>query len=214
MDQVQESPLERPFNTCRLAIYLDGQKRNTLVAGIVSILDAEASQKVVEIRRQLEDELDVQTPIENHYPHFSYQVAEQYDDEKVGEVIQGLAREQDSFDVQTNGIGIFSDTNPLIVYIPVIRSTHLSNFHSRVWGEGRTVGTHFQDYYRPRRWIPHITIAPVERNDVPSVMHLLSEYSFYWEIEIDNIATIQGDAPNRMIEHRSPLGGVVSPDER
>lgn len=184
------------------------------MAGIVSLFDEKISQKIVEIRRRLDDELDVQTPIQNHYPHVSYQVAKQYDDERVAEVIRGLAKEQDQFVVHTNGIGVFSDSSPLIVYIPVVRNTSLSEFHSRVWRGGETAGTGFQDYYRPDRWSPHITIAPVERDELPSVMHLLSEYSFYWDVEIDNIATIQGNAPNRTVEHWTPFSDVFSSEER
>lgn len=184
------------------------------MAGIVSLLDAEASQTVVDVRQRLDDELDVQTPIQNHYPHFSYQVANHYDDERVSEVIRGIANEQEPFTVRTNGIGVFSDSDPLIVYIPVVRDSHLSAFHSRIWGEGETAGSDFQEYYRPERWTPHITIAPVERAELPSVMSLLSEYSFYWDVEVDNIATIQGDAPNRRVKHQTPLGDTFSSEHR
>lgn len=177
--------------------------------GIVSLLDAEASQSVIKIRQRLDDELDVEIPIRNHYPHFSYQVADQYD-KRVPLVIQRLASEQESFAVHTNGIGVFTDSDPLIVYIPVIRDSHLSAFHSRVWDEGETAGTDLQEYYHPERWTPHITIAPVERTELPSVMHLLSEYSFYWDVEIDNIATIHGEAPNRRVTHKTPLSNTFA----
>lgn len=180
------------------------------MAGIVSLIDSETSQTVVEIRRQLDDELGVQTPIQNHYPHFSYQVAEYHDNEEVSEIIQGLANEQEPFVVHTNGIGVFSDSDPLIVYIPVIRDSHLSAFQSRVWEKGKTAGTDFQEYYRPERWTPHITSAPVERDELPSMMDLLNGYSFYWDVEIDNIATIQGDAPNRRVNHRASLSDISS----
>lgn len=183
---------------------------DNIMAGIVSLVDSETSRKVIEIRRQLDDELDVQAPIQNHLPHFSYQVGEYHDNERVSEVIQGLANEKEPFIAHTNGIGVFSDSDPLIVYIPVIRDSHLSGFQSQVWEKGKTAGTDFQDYYRPNRWTPHITIAPVERDELPSVMDLLSGYSFYWDVEIDNIATIQGDAPNRRVDHQTSFSEISS----
>lgn len=184
------------------------------MGGIVSLVDERTSRKITEIRRRLDDELDVQTPIENHYPHFSYQVAKRYDDGRLSEVIRDLAGEREPFVVKTNGIGVFTDSSPLIVYIPVVRDASLSAFHSRVWEMGATTGTDFQEYYRPERWTPHITIAPVERDEFPSVMNLLSEYSFYWDVEVDNLATIRGDPPNRRVEHRSPLGDGDSSAQR
>lgn len=184
------------------------------MAGIVSLLDERATEKVLAVRERLAEELDVQPPFRNHYPHFSYQVAARYDTEQLSEAIDVLAREQDPFVVRTNGIGVFSDSEPLIVYIPVIRDAGLSRFHSRVWDEGTSAGTDLQDYYRPRRWTPHITLAPVDRADLPSVMELLSEYSFYWDVQIENVAAITGEAPDRKVEHRTPLGGDSASTQR
>ncbi|WP_415380264.1 2'-5' RNA ligase family protein [Halosimplex sp. TS25] len=177
------------------------------MGGIVSLLDERATEKILAVRQRLDEELGVQTPFRNHYPHFSYQVAARYDAEQLSEAIDGLASGRDPFVVRTNGIGVFSDSEPLIVYVPVIRDADLSRFHSRVWDEGKSAGTDLQDYYSPRRWTPHITLAPVDRAKLPSVMELLSEYSFYWDVQIENVAAITGDAPHRKVEHRTPLGG-------
>lgn len=173
--------------------------------GIVSLLDSETSRRIVELRRRLEDELGVRTPVENHCPHVSYQVAERYDQGLV-DALRELAAEQDPFSVRTNGIGVFTDSEPLVVYVPVVRDAGLSALHERVWDRCSPLGSGLQDYYRPDRWTPHITIAPVDRDELPSVVDLLGEHSCYWEANIETIATIQGTAPNRTVEHRTSLG--------
>lgn len=183
--------------------------RQPLVAGIVSLLDSRTARRVVEIRRRLETDLGVRTPIRNHFPHVSYQVARRYDD-AVTEAVRELAAVQEPFSVTTNGIGVFSDSDPLIVYIPVVRDARLSAFHSEVWTTGTAVGEGFQEYYRPDRWTPHVTLAPVDRDEVSAVMELLSGYSFRWDVRIDNVAIIRGDAPNRTVEHHTPLADVDS----
>lgn len=176
--------------------------------GVVSLLDERSSKRVVELRRQLETKLNIESPVENHYPHFSYQVADSYDDEELGRTLEELPDEQDSFTVRTNGIGVFSDTEPLIVYIPIVRTAQLSRFHERIWTRSKPVAIDLEDYYHPELWIPHITIASVEKSDLYSVMNLLSQYSLSWNVEIDNVATIRGMTPNRRVEHRVPLDDV------
>lgn len=179
--------------------------------GIVSLIDESHSRTVVEIRRRLNDELGIRTPIHNHYPHFSYQVANQYDDEKLARVIRRLSKEQEPLTVRTNGIGVFSDSEPFIVYVPLVRDAQLSQFHERVWDRTTSAGTGFQSYYRPDHWTPHVTIASVEKADLGGVVDLMSEYSLRWELEIDTIAAIQGEVPNRTVEHQTPLGGRSPP---
>lgn len=173
--------------------------------GVISLLDESHSRKIKEIRRQLDAKLNVQTPMENHYPHFSYQVADWYDDEKLAPILEELSQDRESFTVHTNGIGVFTDSEPLIVYLPVIRDAHLSQFHQQVWDRAKDVAVDLQDYYHPELWTPHITIAPVKTHDLYPVMNLLSEYSFRWNVDVDNLATIRGGVPNRRIEHRAEL---------
>lgn len=175
--------------------------------GLVSLIDESHSRTVVEIRRRLNAELGIRPPIHNHYPHFSYQVAKRYDDEKLPRVLRQLSKEQEPLTVQANGVGVFTDSEPFTVYVPIVRDAKLSQFHENVWERTKSIGSGFESYYRPANWTPHVTIAAVEKERLGDVVDLMSEYSLRWEMEIDSIATIEGGSPNRSVEHETPLGG-------
>jgi 2'-5' RNA ligase len=49
-----------------------------------------------------------------------------------------------------------------------------------------------QEYYSPAQWMPHITIGfgDITSENLPGIMHWLSERDFTWEFTVDNLAII------------------------
>jgi hypothetical protein len=79
-----------------------------------------------------------------------------------------------------------------VLYIPVVRSPELTHFHETLWQEISEAGSGILGYYHPDQWVPHITIGfgDMSKDILPSVLCLLSERGFHWEITINTLALI------------------------
>ena len=161
------------------------------MSSVVSLLPDEHAEKVQDLRITIRDELGISSPLECPYPHFTYQLAEKYDVHQLESVLEQISEQQERFAIRTNGLAIFTDTKP-VIYIPVIRNSQLSRFQSNIWGDISEAASNVADYYHPNRWVPHITVGLVNRDEVSDVVGLLSENDFLWEIPVDNIAHLRG----------------------
>src|ERR1044071_2326309 len=100
--------------------------------GVVSLLDDQHYARVEAIWEELGQKFDVRGMYVTPYPHFSFQVAEAYDEAAWEHLLKGLAPRTSPFRVRTAGLGIFTVANP-ILYIPIVRSPSLSEFHREIW---------------------------------------------------------------------------------
>ena len=174
--------------------------------GVVSLLDAQHDQAVHELWAELADSQGLNgisiTPI----PHFSYHVAQAYNDNLLEQTVIDLADELAPFEVQTSGLGIFTGPNP-VLYIPVTRTAMLSRIHERVYERVVQHSTGEVGYYQPPTWTPHITLAhgDLTPDNLSAVMRLLSGRNFDWRIPIDNLATIYDDDGQHRVRSRFAL---------
>ncbi len=175
--------------------------------GIVSLLDDKHYQLVEELWAELEREFSVRGVYATPYPHFSYQVAAQYDIETLEPVLQNIAENSSPFHVICGGLGIFTGLHP-VLYIPIVRSQQLNQFHQRVWSATVETGSGVQDYYHPDYWMPHITIgfADINRDNIGPMLQFLSERNFNWDITINNIAFIHDDGTHQVLRSRFEFG--------
>ena len=120
--------------------------------GVVSLLDDQHYARVEAIWEELGQKFDVRGMYVTPYPHFSFQVAEQYDESACEEFLRSLAARMRPFRVRTAGLGIFTVANP-ILYISVVRSPALSDLHRQLWdGVRQTVPGAVAHYYHPEEW--------------------------------------------------------------
>jgi 2'-5' RNA ligase len=159
--------------------------------GIVSLLDDEHYASVEGIWARLEREFGVRGIYTTPFPHFSYQVAESYDVERVEPVLQRIAARAAPFRVKTAGLGIFNLTHP-VLYIPVVRSPTLSALHETMWSEITKLASGAPEYYRPDMWMPHITLAhgDIDWDKLNDIVRSLREQQFHWELTVNNLSII------------------------
>ncbi|HLJ35402.1 MAG TPA: 2'-5' RNA ligase family protein [Ktedonobacteraceae bacterium] len=171
--------------------------------GIVSLLDDHHYQLVENLWAELEREFSVRGVYVTPYPHFSYQVAAQYNVEQLEPILSNIAENSTPFHVVCGGLGIFTGPHP-VLYIPVVRSQQLNQFHQQVWSATLETGSDAQDYYHPDYWMPHITIgfADINRDNIGSMLQFLSERNFNWDIPINNIAFIHDDGTRQVLRSR------------
>jgi 2'-5' RNA ligase len=176
--------------------------------GVVSLLDSKHYRIVEELWAELEREFAVRGVYVTPYPHFSYQVASQYDEEQLERILQRIADKSSPFQVKTTGLGIFTGPKS-VIYIPVVRNLELTQFHLSYWSEISSAGSGIQEYYHPDQWMPHITIGfgDIHRENVASIVGFLSERNLNWNITIDNIAFICDTGTNQELKFRYDFKG-------
>ncbi len=159
--------------------------------GVVSLLPEQHYRQVEHLWAELQEVFSVRGVYITPYPHFSYQIAQDYDLARVTPVLKRLASNTTTFQVRTSGIGIFTGASP-VIYIPVVRSLELSQLHEDLWNELSEAGTGIQEYYSPAQWMPHITIGfgDITGENLPAILRWLNERDFTWEFTVDNLAII------------------------
>lgn len=161
--------------------------------GLVSLLPEPYYKQVEIIWDELEDAFQLSGIRVTPYPHFSWQIAENYDNLRLENEIRKIGSETQRFSVRTSGIGIFSGPQP-VIYIPVVKNQALIDFHAHLWelAAPTTIGESPCAYYHPEYWMPHISLAysDVNVDNIAQVMTYLAFQSFNWEMEIDNLAFI------------------------
>jgi len=102
--------------------------------GVVSLLDANAANRVKSIWSNMEREFGLRGVLVMPYPHFSYQVARNYSRTALEVTLDRLSREISPFTIRTTGIETFDGDRP-VIFIAVERDESLRALHQRVWDE-------------------------------------------------------------------------------
>jgi len=172
--------------------------------GVVSLLDQNHYEKVEGLWAELARKFGLRKIMMTiPYPHFTYQVAGDYDLTRLEPILVDLAQQQRPFSVKTTGLGIFSGPQP-VLYIPVVRSLELSQIQQRVWQALSPAGSSLLDYYAPARWMPHITLEQGDLNSdsLAEVVRWLGGQAFDWEIRVDNFALLFNEGEQHRLRLR------------
>jgi 2'-5' RNA ligase len=159
--------------------------------GLVSLLSQPYYDQVNALWQGLEEKFHLRGIQVTPYPHFSWQIAQDYDFDRMEAILQKIAAQTHPFDARTTGIGMFTGPRP-VIYIPVVKSLELMQFHSQVWEKTLPASQGLSSYYAPPSWVPHISLAyeDVEKANIASVIEYLAFHPYNWEMKVDNIALI------------------------
>lgn len=177
--------------------------------GIVSLLDAHHYSHVEALWGELAARFGLRGVYVTPYPHFSYQVAPQYDWERLEPRLKRAAARLKPFTVRSSGLGVFTGAQP-VLYVPLARSPSLQAAHRVIWEEVTPAATAPLPYYEADQWMPHITIGfgDVDAETLGQIVRLLGERDFSWEISVDNLAFIHNTGAQQVLRWQLPLGGV------
>lgn len=160
--------------------------------GVVSLLDDEHYRKIEEVWEELSERFGVRGLYSTAFPHFTYQVSEEYDADAVSEALQRLAAQVAPFKVRTAGLGVFTAATP-VLHVPIVRSPELDELHAEVWrGLGQEPTGDVARYYETRMWLPHVTLAQgdIGCERLAEIVRVLAARNFHWEMEVNNISLI------------------------
>ena len=165
--------------------------------GLVSLLDQTHHALVEEIWQELESDCQLMGIYVTPIPHFSWQIADDYDWDSLEIVLQEIAVATQPFMVQTSGIALFTAENP-VAYNPIVRTKELSERHKMIWDRLAPISTNPSFLYAPSNWMPHITLAysDVNAEKLHCLVEKLAFRPINWEIEIDNFTLIDDSDGN------------------
>ena len=176
--------------------------------GLVTLLPPPFYQQVEAIWDRLEQNCGLKGIRVTPYPHFTWNIAEHYDFDRLKEVATTIALSSKPFAVRTAGLGLFTGANP-VVHIPLVRTIELSLFHEQCWRAVQDISTELGMIYAKVSWAPHISLAlgDVDDTSLPQVMDELAAETYSWEFAVDNIALIRDSGrPIGELEWKIPLG--------
>ncbi|HEX6557257.1 MAG TPA: 2'-5' RNA ligase family protein [Ktedonobacteraceae bacterium] len=172
---------------------------------VVSLFDEPTTEAVKNVWTELANDFGVRHLSDVlPYPHFSYQIAQQYEEQELVGHVEDLAQQATPFQIQAGGLALFTGPH-LVLYVPVVRTFELSQFHQIVWQAITPAGSGISPYYQPATWTPHITLAEhdIEPESLSRIIARLSRRQLLWEISVDNLAIIWDTGTRR--ELRSPF---------
>ncbi|MDX5442457.1 MAG: 2'-5' RNA ligase family protein [Hymenobacteraceae bacterium] len=162
------------------------------MVAVTSLLDVDHTLLVNDLIYELEREFNLSAVQTTPYPHLTYLTTnvEKFSDLK--DYLDDLSAKTTPFSVRTTGLGIFTGDNP-IIYIPILRSPVLNQFHAKLYKEISAFSNEMGFYYNPDFWMPHITLALGDTNPLimGSVLNYLNQYKFDWKITFDNLAILK-----------------------
>lgn len=157
--------------------------------GVGTDLNEMHAGRVREIWQFLRDDCGLTGVRASPKPHFTWQIAEEYDLDAAKSAIQEIIEHTPPFRVFSTGLGLFTGQFP-VIYIPVIKNEGLVAFHELLWERLSPFRRGTNDYYSPLLWTPHITLAyedlTLER--LVCALERLSPMSFNWELLVDNLS--------------------------
>ena len=181
------------------------------LAAVASLLPDEAAQRVTELWTELDRELGLRGATISPLPHFSYQVARDYDLDLLQEVVAKVAAGVRPLRVQTAGLGLFTGPAP-VLYVPIVRSPELARFQVAVWSAASVAAEKLDQHYHPASWAPHVSLAfgDTTAAKIGAAVELLSARDLSWDLELDNLAIVKGagNKPQELV-CRYPLEGVA-----
>lgn len=159
--------------------------------GIVSLLPQPYYGEVEKIWDQLGNDFGLNGIRVTPFPHFSWQIGEDYDERLLLDTLEKLSQQSSAFTVRTTGLGVFSGVQP-VIFIPLVKSPQLIDFHQHIWQHLEAAGTGISPYYNPENWVPHISLAygDVTPENLGTVMETLAFRTFNWEFEVNNFVYI------------------------
>lgn len=179
--------------------------------GVASIIPEPFYSMVEDIWAQLAQDCGVQGIMATPVPHFSWHVAEGYDQEALRQILEEVCKDTAPFLVQTSGLGIFSRERP-VVYLALVKTQEMLEFHQHLADRLEPVAQGINYYYAPTNFMPHITLVfeDICLENIECVLGQLIFRPFQWTFLVDNLALIgKPEGQTGSVYFRYPLTGDV-----
>lgn len=159
---------------------------------ITSLLDTKHADLVNTIVYDFEKEFGLKQVQATPQPHITYLIAETYTLSLLKDYLLRLCHSVQPLHAYTTGIGVFPGEHP-VIYVPVLRTQPLNKLHSMLFNDISKMSIEIGPYSKPKLWLPHISLAVGDTSTdmMTPIFKYLAQYSFDWEIMIDNLSIFQ-----------------------
>ena len=163
--------------------------------GIASRLDRVHTARVLGIWDRLEAACGLDGVRRTPIPHLSWMIGEEFDFDGLERVLSRQLAGQKTLRIRTTGLGIFTGSEDIVLYIAVIKDDRLSEFHRILWESARECIRRPAEYYLPNHWVPHITLAhgDVDPAGLACAAQLLAREDLHWSIDIGDVSLVYQD---------------------
>ena len=157
---------------------------------IVSEIDDPARESIENIWGELKAVFGLQGVAGSTHPHFTYQIAESYDD-RIDAILREIAASATPFAIDTHGIGVFRG-DETVVYLHLTESLALREMHERIWREAGTAARGIVPVYAAATWVPHITLAigDVPEPQLPGIVAFLNTRPSEMRIPVTSLSLV------------------------
>jgi 2'-5' RNA ligase len=166
------------------------------MVAIVSLLDAEHSDKLNQLIYSLEREFGLKEVQKTPYPHITWLTVNDGSLQNLKKTLGDVTGICCRFRISTTGLGIFTGEKP-VLYIPVLRTENVNQFHGQLHEAVSLVCQEINPYYHPDVWMPHLSLALGDTTPqvVSQALLFLNQQDFRWKVELDNLTllTKKGD---------------------
>lgn len=179
---------------------------------VTSLLDFKHSELVNTIISDFEREFGVKQVQATPLPHITYLITEALNLNLLKNYLEKVSLQGKSFHIYTTGIGIFPGEHP-VIYIPVLRTPTLNRFHGQLYRDISKLSITTGPFSKPKKWLPHISLAlgDTTLDMMTPMIKYLANYSFDWEIKLDNISIFKESRTDNSFEQEAiySLSGII-----
>ncbi len=160
-----------------------------MLRGIVSLLDGKTERDIRTIWDRLETDFGLSAVKNSLAPHFSWHVAEAYNQRELRKTVDQIAADLKPFKITTSGLGMFLSPEP-VLFVQIVITQQLLDIHRRIFTAIEPYAQNSLPYYYPDFWTPHITLAyqDLEEGQLSGIIADIHQEDFDRTIEVDNFA--------------------------
>ncbi len=161
---------------------------------IATLLNRNADDKAKKMWQDLEKTCGLSGIKIPQDPHFSWFVAEKFDELELKKRFLDLSMQLTEFEIPTNGIGLFTGEKP-ILYIPIVKTKRLLELHEEIWDLLSPLGVKLSAFYQPEHWIPHITVTSDDASlaNITCIVETILRLPLTMTITVNNLALIYSE---------------------
>jgi len=161
---------------------------------IATLLNRNADEKTTKMWQDLEKTCGLSGIKIPQDPHFSWFVAEKFDEPGLKNEFLDISLQLTEFEISANGIGLFTGEKP-ILYIPIVKTRKLLELHEEIWRLLSPLGVKLSAFYQPEHWIPHITITSDDASlaNINCIIETILHLPLTMTIPVNNLALIYAE---------------------
>ncbi len=184
------------------------------IHGLISQLPPPYCEAVKKIWSDLDRRFGIKFVWQNPIPHFSWQIAENHDNNAIVPLLESFSKEHEPFYIETQGLAHF-DGEETVLFIKIVPEKQVVELHKKLW---ELLLPHSQTasmLYSPKTWTPHVTLTSkglTTEAIMREIKQFLAPEPFLWRMRVDNILLASQSSEYAFnISHHFQLGkGLIA----